>query len=98
MSDTRFPGLTIRDDQSFDISLHNISPMNQMNPQSQIGETPKGVNRKKLEFIEEEIELRVPNYKDTALRRGGLTKNKSKDINANLRKSGIKLEPALNID
>ena len=74
--------------------------MNQVNPQSQIGETPTGVNRKKLDFIsekDEEIELRVPDYKEPNLRRG-LTKSKSTTMNNNLRKSGIKLEPALNID
>ena len=100
MSDSRFQGLTIQDDQSFDMSLRNGSPMNQINPQSQIGETPTGANRKKLEFImekDEEIELRVPDYKETNLRRG-LTKSKSTTMNNNFRKSGIKLEPALNID
>jgi hypothetical protein len=53
-----------------------------------------------LDFIsekDEEIELRVPDYKESNLRRG-LTKSKSTTMNNNLRKSGIKLEPALNID
>jgi hypothetical protein len=53
-----------------------------------------------LDFIsekDEETELRIPDYRESNLRRE-LTKIKSTTMNENLRKSGIKLEPALNID